>query len=95
MVVMGSYGTRPARLAVNSRLARLIKSQRLRTLWRLYSCDTLREGLAQHLEHVAPERRQLIQEEDAVMRQGPLTRHLYLAPPDQPDIGDGVMRGSG
>jgi hypothetical protein len=60
MVGMGGYGTRPNRASVSSRLAKLPKSQTLMTLWRLYSYDTLLEGLAPDLQDVAAELRQLI-----------------------------------
>jgi len=43
--------------------------------------DTLLEGLAQHLEHVTFELGEIIQEEDAVMRQRHLARQWHLAAP--------------
>jgi hypothetical protein len=42
---------------------------RLMTCWRLSSDDTLLEGLAQDLEHMAAKLRPFIQEEDAVVGQ--------------------------
>jgi hypothetical protein len=48
-VLMGSYWARPEWLAVSSRFTNLAKSQKFMTLWRLYSCETLLEGLAQDL----------------------------------------------
>jgi hypothetical protein len=59
----------------------------------LYACDTLLERLAQHLEDVTAELRQLIQKEHAIMRQRYLPWHRHLAAADQPHIGDGVMGG--
>jgi hypothetical protein len=50
---MGRYWTRPARLAVSSRLAKLIKSLRFMTCGRLYVYDTLLERLAYNLKHIA------------------------------------------
>jgi hypothetical protein len=93
-MVMGGYDPRPERLAVSSRFAKLRKSLRFKTLWRLYVDESLLEGLAQHLQDVAAELRQFIQEEDAVVCQRPLARHRDLASPDQPHIGDGVMGGT-
>ena len=60
IVQIGGYWTRPARLPVNSRLAKPTKSERLRMLWRLYSYDNLLEGLAQDLQDVAAALRQFI-----------------------------------
>jgi hypothetical protein len=91
MVVMGSYRLRPDRLSVSSRLAKLTKSQRLMTLWRLSLCETLLNRLTQDLEHVAAELRQFIQKENPVVRQRHLTRHGHLAAADQPRIGDGAV----
>jgi hypothetical protein len=61
---------------------------------RLYSCETLLEGLAQHLQDMSAELRQFIQKEDPMVRQRHLTWPRHLAAPDQPHIGDGVMRGA-
>jgi hypothetical protein len=57
---MGSYDPQSARLAVSGRVAKLTKSHRLMTLWKLYLYETLLEGLAQDLQDVAAARRQLI-----------------------------------
>jgi hypothetical protein len=81
---MGSYDTRPARLTVSSRLAKLSKSRRFMTCGRLYFCETLLEGLAQHLQDMAAALRQLIQQEHAVVRQRHLRWHRHLAPPVRP-----------
>jgi hypothetical protein len=57
---MGSYDTRPAPLTVSSQLAKLTKSQRFMTLWRLYVYDTLLKRLTQDLQDMAAALRQLI-----------------------------------
>jgi hypothetical protein len=56
------------------------------TCGRLYVYDTLLQRLAQHLEHVAVELGQFIQEEHAVMGQRHLPRRRDLAAPDQPRV---------
>jgi hypothetical protein len=94
MVVMGCYETRPERLAVSSLRAKPARSLELRTLWRLYSYETLLERLPQDLEPMACERRELIEEEDAMRRQRHLPRHGDLAPTDHADVRDGVVRGA-
>jgi hypothetical protein len=43
---------------------------------------------------MAFELRELIEEEDAMMRQRHLAGHGDLAPTDQADVGDGVVRGA-
>jgi hypothetical protein len=88
---MGGYWTRVEWLAVNRRLAKLTKSQSLMTLWRLSLYETVLEGPAQHLKHVATARRQLIQQEDAVMRPRHLAGHGHLPAADPADDGNGVM----
>jgi hypothetical protein len=50
---MGSYDARRARLTVSSRWAKLIKSHRLRTLWRLYLYDTLLKCSSSHVKDMA------------------------------------------
>jgi hypothetical protein len=49
------------------------------------------ERLAQDIEDMALELRQLIQEQDAMVRQRDLPRHGPLAATDQAHIGDGVV----
>lgn len=51
-VLMGSYWARPEWLAVSSRFANLTKSQRFMTLWRLYSYETLLEGVMENFQNV-------------------------------------------
>jgi hypothetical protein len=93
-MVMGSYSTRPKRLAVNSRTAKLTKSLKFMTLWRLYSYDTLLERLAQDLQDVAVELRQFIQQEHPVVRPRYVAGPRHLPPTDQPHIGDRVVGGA-
>jgi hypothetical protein len=57
MVVRIYDDSPPERLAVRSLRAKLKKSLALRTLWRLYSYETLLEWLAHHLEPMATELR--------------------------------------
>jgi hypothetical protein len=61
-----------------------IKIQRFMTCGRLYSCDTLLERLAQYLQDVETELRQLVQEQHTVVHQRHLTRHGHLPPPISP-----------
>jgi hypothetical protein len=56
--------------------------------------DSILGWLLQHLEDMAFELRELIEEEDAMMRQRHLPGHGHLAPIDQADVGDGVVRGA-
>src|SRR6266542_5340542 len=58
---------------------------------KLYSCDTLLDRLSQHFEHVPLELGELIQEQEAMVRQGHLLQHGQLAAADQADIGDRVV----
>jgi hypothetical protein len=87
---MGSYGIRPERLAVSSRLAKLRKSLRVMTLWRWYVYETLLKRLTQHLQNMAAALRQLVQEEHPVVRQRHVAGHGHLSPANQPHIGDGA-----
>ena len=63
------------------------------TRGRLYLYDTLLERLAQALEDLARALWQLMQEQDAMVRQGPLPRQGPLAAADQADVGDGMVGG--
>jgi hypothetical protein len=83
-VVMDGYWARPERLAVSNLSAKSVKSLRLRMLWRLCSSETLLEGLAQDLQHMAAELRQFIEEEHAVVRQRHFARHRPCPPPISP-----------
>jgi hypothetical protein len=80
----GGYRLRPEPLAVVNRMAKSTKSLRLRTLWRLSSYDTLLEGLAQDLEHMAAELGPFIQEESTMVRERHLPRHRHMPPPINP-----------
>jgi len=88
---MGRYWTRPARLAVSSRVAKLIKLLKFRTCGRSYLEDTLLEWLPQDLQDVAAELRQFIQAAHAVVREGHPARHRHAAPAEQPDVRDGAV----
>jgi hypothetical protein len=68
-ILMSGYWTRPELLAVSSRLAKLTISLKFRTLWRLYSDETLLKRLAQDLQDVAAELRPFIPQEDTVVCQ--------------------------
>jgi len=52
-MVMGGYWTRPDRLSVSSRLAKLTKSQRFRTLWRWHLCETLLRWPPENFKHMS------------------------------------------
>jgi hypothetical protein len=92
-VAMGSFHARPKSPEVVTRAAKVMKALRSRTCGRLYSKNTLLGRLAQDLEDLARARGPLIQEQDAVVRQGHLPRRGELAAADQADIGDGVVGG--
>jgi hypothetical protein len=77
---------------VSSRLIRSAKALRLRTLWGLYPCHTLLKRLAQYLQHVAPELRQLIRKQNTMVRQRDLARQRQLPLTDQPHGRDRVVR---
>jgi hypothetical protein len=88
------YWIRPERLAISSRLAKLIKSQRFMTLWRLYVYETLLERLPQHFEHIASELDEFIEVENTVVRQRPLRPQRHLASSDQSHLRDRWVRGA-
>jgi hypothetical protein len=94
IALMGGSWTRPERLMVSSPMAKSAISRRLKTLWRLYACDTLLERLAQDVEDVAAELRQFIENEHAMVGERDVAGHRHLADPDQPHIRDGVVRGT-
>jgi hypothetical protein len=56
--------------------------------------DTLLKWLPQHFQDVAAELWSFIQKENPMVRQRDFTRQWHLAAPDQPHIGDRVMRGA-
>jgi hypothetical protein len=74
-------------------MAKPTKSLKLRTLWRLYSCETLLERLAQGLEHMAATLGPFIQEEHPVVDPRHVPRCRHLAAADQAHTQDG-LRGS-
>jgi hypothetical protein len=59
--VRGCDDSQAERRSVHSLRAKVKKSLEWRTLWRLYSYETLLEGLAQDFQDVAAELQQLIQ----------------------------------
>ena len=61
---------------------------------KLYIYETLLEALAQDLQDVAAARRQFIQKEYPMMLQRHVARQRHLAAPDQPHLGDRVVRGA-
>jgi hypothetical protein len=61
------------------------------TYGRTSSCDTLLKRLAQHLQDVPTELRQLIQKEHPMVRQRHLPGHRDLPPADQPHMERHVM----
>jgi hypothetical protein len=61
------------------------------TCGRWYTGDTLLERLAQDLEDMARARGQLIQAQEAVVRQRDLPRQEPLAAADHAYLGDGVV----
>jgi hypothetical protein len=75
-------------------LAKLRKSLRIITLWRLYSCDTLLERLTSHFEDMSRALGEFIEKEDPVVGQRHLTRCGYLTAADQPHSGHGVVGGA-
>jgi hypothetical protein len=93
-VVVGGYRRLPKPTEVLSRAAQAAKALRSMMPAKLYSCDTLLEGLRQHLEDMAAELGQLIQEERAVVSQRHLTRRRHLPPPINLHIRDGVLGGT-
>jgi hypothetical protein len=68
MVVMGSYRTLTGRLEAMSRAANAAKALRSGTCVRLYLENTLLERLAQDLQHVTAELRELIQTQNTMVR---------------------------
>jgi hypothetical protein len=50
------------------------------------------QGLAQHLQRLAVELRQLVEEQDALVRQADLAGLRDAAAADQPGVADGVVR---
>ena len=90
---MGGYWTRVEWLAVSSRWAKLATSHRFMTCGRVYRYDTLLEGLAQDLQHVAPELGPFVQEEPAVVRPRHLARQGEVSAADPPHSRDRLMQG--
>jgi hypothetical protein len=76
---------------VLSHVANITKLLRFMTPATLYPGDTLLKRLAQDLQDVAAELRQLIQKEHPMVRQRDLARHRHLSATDQPGVRDGVV----
>jgi len=91
---MGGYWTPTEGLTASSLKAKLSKSLRLKTLWRLYVYETLLERLAQDREHMTAKLGPFIQEEDTVVAQRHVAGHQHVAPADQPRIRAGVRGGA-
>jgi hypothetical protein len=77
-----------------TRTASAARTARSTMCGRVYACDTLLERLAPDLQDMAAALGPCIQEERAMVGQRHLTRPRHVPPTDQPDIGDGVMRGA-
>jgi hypothetical protein len=80
-------GAACAPVAVCTRAASSVRTAsavRSKTLWRLYLCEALLEGLAQHLQDVASALREFIEKEHAMVRQRHVARHRHLPPPIRP-----------
>jgi hypothetical protein len=93
-LVAGGYCAMPDSLTAITRRAKSATALKFSTCGRLYVCDTLLEGLAQHLQDVAAELRPFIEEEHPMVRQRHFSRQRHLAATDQADIGDRVMGGT-
>jgi hypothetical protein len=91
VTVVGGYRAVPASLPAMTRRAKAATALRLRTCGRLYSADTIFEGLTQDLQDMAAEPRQLIQKEHTIMRQRHFAGPRHLAAADQADVRYGVV----
>jgi hypothetical protein len=83
-VVEGGYRLLPESLTALIRMANSANVWRFMTCGRLSSYDTLLEGLAQDLEHMAAELGPFIQEESTMVRERHLPRHRHMPPPINP-----------
>jgi hypothetical protein len=92
--VMGGHYPLLEPPTIVSRAAKVAKTLKSRTPAKIYVYDTLLERLAQDLQDMAAELRQLIQEEHAIMGQRHLARHRHVAPADPPHIRDRMMGGT-
>jgi hypothetical protein len=68
-VLVDGYWSRPDSLKLSRRTAEVLRRLRFRTPAKLYSCETLLEGLVQDLQDVAAALRQFIQAEHAMVCQ--------------------------
>jgi hypothetical protein len=87
--MVGGYRARPKLFEFMSRDAKAANALRLRTCGRLLVENTILERLPSHLQPVACECGQLIEDEDAVVRQRSLTGPGELPAADSADVGDG------
>jgi hypothetical protein len=84
--------------SVHKSLRGIIRLANSTNVWRLRKCgrlsveNTLLEGLAQHLQHVAAELRQFIEHHKTMMRPWHLARQRHLPVADQPDIRNGMVQ---
>src|SRR5262249_15822244 len=74
VTVVDGYCARPESLIAITRRAKSATALRFRTCGRLYVYDTLLQGLAQNLQHMAAELRQFIQKEHAMVGERHLVR---------------------
>jgi hypothetical protein len=93
-VVIGGYRTLPECLMTITRRANSAKVMRSRTPAKLYVYEAILRRLTQHFQDVAAELWQFIQQENPLVRQRHVARQRHLATPDQPHIGDRVVRGA-
>jgi hypothetical protein len=94
VTVVGGYRALSESLPAITRRANSTKVLSSRTTARLYVCDTILEGLAQDLQDVAAALRQFIQKEHPVVRPRHLAGQRHVAPADQADSRDRVVRGA-
>ena len=84
--VVDGYSNHSERCNVRSRTAKASRRLTSRTPARLLVYDTLLERLAQDLQNMASELRELIQEEHTMVGQRHLAWQRHVAPADQPHI---------
>src|SRR5262245_52000177 len=93
--VMGGYYPLPRSLTAIHRPAHSTRVLRSRTCGRLYAYDALLERLAQDLQDVATELRQLIEKEHPVIRERHVARQRDLALADEAGVRDVLVGGAG
>jgi hypothetical protein len=75
-------------------MAMAAKAWKFMTPAKLYSCETILEGLAQDFKDMAAALGQFIQEAHAIVGQRRVARHRHVTPTDQPCIRDRVVWGT-